>query len=152
MARSARLDVPLVKQIRTMECWYASACMVCYYFEIGPRLGVPKAWADNKGLPFADFATLAKTEGLTAVPFPQNHQWDAEELALILLTKGPIWAWGMWDGASHIVVITGIDQGKVYFNDPSGPRRRETSLADFNAKLVRNYPKGSEPLMVYARR
>jgi len=151
MPRSVLLKVSLVKQHRSMECWYAAACMVCYYFEVGPRLGVPKAWSDNRGLPLADFSTLAKTEGLKPVPFPQNHQWDQDELALILQTRGPIWAWGMWDGLSHIVVLTGVDQGQVHFNDPSGPRRRTMNLASFNAKLVRNYPAGSDPLMVKAR-
>jgi cysteine protease avirulence protein AvrRpt2 len=152
MAKNVKLVVPLVKQDRSMECWYAAACMVRYYFEAGPRLGVPKAWADNKGLPMADFATLAKNEHLVSVPFPSNRQWSQDDLAVVLETKGPIWAWGMWDGVSHIVVLTGVEDGNIHYNDPSGPKRRTMSLAHFNAKLIRNYPSGSPSLMVAAAR
>src|SRR5437899_205118 len=113
MAKSIRLNVPLVRQDRSMECWYACVCMVCYYHVAGPRRGVPAAWKANKGLPFENFATLARGENLKPVPFPSNHEWTQDELHAILSTSGPIWAWGLWVGLSHIVVITGVDAGNV---------------------------------------
>jgi len=58
----------------------------------------------------------------------------------------------MWDGVSHIVVLTGVEDGNIHYNDPSGPKRRTMTLAHFNAKLVRNYPSGSPSLMVAAAR
>lgn len=43
------LDVPFVSQLNYgggsndyTGCWYCSACMVAYYFEQGPRMGVPE--------------------------------------------------------------------------------------------------------------
>ena len=58
-----RLEVPRVAQDRSMDCWYAAACMVSYYFRPGPRLGLPKTWAANKGIGPTRFADLAATEG-----------------------------------------------------------------------------------------
>ena len=38
------LDVPYVPQTGDPTgCWYASACMIGYFFEVGPRMGVPRA-------------------------------------------------------------------------------------------------------------
>src|SRR5690348_4477784 len=34
----------VLKQHGFMACWYASACMVAYYREAGPRLGLPEKW------------------------------------------------------------------------------------------------------------
>ena len=48
---SIYLDVPYVSQLNygggmndPTGCWYASACMVSFYFEAGPRLGVPEIY------------------------------------------------------------------------------------------------------------
>src|SRR5215217_3459658 len=45
-----KLQVPLVKQHASMECWYAAACMVAYFRRPGPRLGLPKKWEANQGI------------------------------------------------------------------------------------------------------
>ena len=150
MGENVQLSVPLIDQARTMDCWYAAVNMVCKYHVIGPRNGVPAAWKANEGLPFEDFATLAAGEHLVPIKFPKAFEWTEGELAKILRTSGPIWAWGEWFGASHIIVVTGVSNGQVLVNDPDGPKRRQLGLADFNKKVVRNYPKDAYPLMVYA--
>lgn len=147
--KTVRLDVPLVRQDRSMECWYASVCMVCYFHLAGPRYGVPVAWTANKGLPLANFSTLAQNEHLEPVAFAKDFRFTADELCDVLRRQGPIWAWGMWFGLSHIVVVTGVENGNVLVNDPDGPKRTRFGVAQFNKKVVRNYPKGSDPLLVY---
>ncbi len=47
---SIKLDVPLVKQLCNMSCWYASVCMVTYYREAGSRLGLSDKWNENTGI------------------------------------------------------------------------------------------------------
>lgn len=149
MGDVVRLSVPLIRQAQTRDCWYAAVNMVCKYHVAGPRNGVPSAWMANKGLPFPDFSTLAAGEHLVPIVFPAAYDWKDAELAKILREDGPIWAWGYWFGQSHIVVVTGIDKGQVLVNDPDGPAARQFSITDFNRKVVRNYPLGTYPLMVY---
>ena len=132
---SVRLNVPLVFQKLRMSCWYASACMVAYYREAGPRLGVPERWIENKGLVASEFIRLAQAEGLKSIKRPQSAL-TAQHLEVFLRNYGPIWCAGRWDGLGHIVVLTGVDGRKVYINDPN-PRkgRREQSLVWFNQNL-----------------
>lgn len=144
-----RLDVPLIGQVRDKDCWYAAVNMVCKFHVEGPRNGVPTAWRNDEGLPFADFSTLARGEHLIPLKYPQGFMCTEENLSAALKAWGPIWAWGMWFGASHIVVLTGVERGTVFMNDPDGPRRKEMGLADFNTKLERRLPPGTAALMVY---
>ena len=134
---SIKLNVPLVTQIKNMECWYASACMVAYYRSAGPRLGLPDKWTPNHGIGLADFVRLAQAEGLKAVPTPSSDL-NALQVEAMLRNFGPIWCAGRWDGVGHIVVLTGIDGDTVYINDPNPSKRARTeTLAGFNQKLDR---------------
>jgi hypothetical protein len=131
-----QLNVPLVAQMREMDCWYAGACMVAYYYEAGPRLGLPARWAENKGiLPDTnDFPALAKTEGLVSVVAP-NRVWTESNLTKLLQDFGPIWCVGGWYGFGHVVVLTGVDETNVHINDPDGGVAKVQSIAWFNQKL-----------------
>ena len=114
-----RMDVPLVPQARNNSCWYAAACMVSYYREAGPRLGMPKVWQANKGISVAQESALAKNEGLSTFPLPKSKDFSEAGLYAALKQAGPLWSAGNWDGEGmHIVVLTGIDGGNVFFNDP----------------------------------
>lgn len=114
-----RMNVPLVPQARNSSCWYAAACMVSYYREAGPRFGVPMVWQENKGISLAQESALARHEGLTAFPLPKSRKFSEANIYAALKQAGPLWAGGNWDGdGNHVVVITGIDSGKVYYNDP----------------------------------
>ncbi len=129
------LQVPLVVQRKSMECWYASVCMVAYFREAGPRLGIPEKWAANNGINLVDFITLAKTEGLLSLMTPAQDL-TSQQLEVILSNNGPIWCAGKWDGFPHIVVLTGVDGNTVYINDPNpAKQRRMETLAWFNQKL-----------------
>ena len=82
---SIYLDVPFVSQLgfgdpdKPMNdktgCWYASACMVAYFFEAGPRLGVPEKYDPAKGhtaMKNEEYPTLMVNEHLVAVTLPES--------------------------------------------------------------------------------
>ena len=61
---SIYLQVPYVTQLSQTPgasdptgCWYASACMIGYYFEVGPRLGVPEIYDQGHAATGTDEAT-----------------------------------------------------------------------------------------------
>jgi ABC-type bacteriocin/lantibiotic exporter with double-glycine peptidase domain len=131
------LDVPLVLQKVSMECWYASACMVAYFRRPGPRLGLPDKWIPNNGIGLVDFARLAAVEGLKATTTPTGNL-TAQQIEVLLRNFGPIWCAGRWDGVPHIVVLTGIVGTTVYINDPNPAKRKRVETLDwFNKKLDR---------------
>lgn len=133
-----QLHVPLVPQLRSMSCWYASACMVAYYRKAGPRLGLPQKWQANIGINLNDFVRLAKAEGLKPILVPPG-KLTAVQLGTFLRNWGPLWCAGHWDGFPHIVVLTGVTNDTVSINDPNPARGRRTeSLAWFNQKLDRH--------------
>ena len=135
-----KLDVPLVPQRRQMSCWYASACMVCYYREAGPRLGLPAKWEANCGIKLKDFISLAQSEGLKSIRSPAKSLTE-KQLEVFLINNGPLWCAGRWDGVPHIVVLTGVENGKVFINDPNPQKgKRVESLAWFNLKLDNHVP------------
>lgn len=135
-----RLDVPLVPQARNMSCWYASACMVAYFREAGPRLGLPDVWDANTGLSFGAVANLAKVEGLSVFPQPNVGRFSGADLYAALKQAGPLWCAGMWYGFGHAIVLTGVDGNKVYFNDPApvdkGMKNKKETVDWFNKKLL----------------
>ena len=112
------LDVPLVKQQREMDCWYAAACMLAYYRAAGPRLGLPKVWEANKGL--FSVGPLIEAEQLRVVPRPSNeHKADKFMIFRWLSDYGPIWCAGNWNGVPHVIVLTGIIADFIAINDPA---------------------------------
>lgn len=132
---SVKLNVPLVNQKSIMSCWYASVCMVAYFHEAGPRLGIPSKWAANTGINLSDFIMLAQAEGLKPIKSPAMTLTE-QQLEVFLKNNGPIWCAGKWDGVPHIVVLTGVENGNVYINDPSPTKgQRVETLAWFNQKL-----------------
>lgn len=98
------LDVPYVPQTGDPTgCWYASACMIGYFFEVGPRLGVPQLYTRNlpqalqrflgvtaatghvatgtaqaqylmQGTGMSEHEALARNENLTPVPHCDHAQ------------------------------------------------------------------------------
>lgn len=130
-----KLDVPMVVQMKNMSCWYASCCMVAYYHVAGPRLGLPEKWAANNGIGLKDFIRLAQAEGLTALRSPAGPLSE-QQLTVFLRNYGPLWCAGQWDGVGHIVVLTGVESGNVYINDPNPAVKRRVETIDwFNKKL-----------------
>lgn len=140
------LDVPLVGQVRNMDCWYAAVCMIAYYRAPGPRLGMPRHWLADSGVQPSELPRLARIEGLSTVPRPSNsHRIDKYGIFRWLLDYGPLFCVGDWFGFGHAIVITGIDGDTIHINDPddgvggdAGSRKTNT-VAWFNQHLWWKY-------------
>ena len=135
-----KLAVPLVGQTQSMSCWYASACMVNYYFEAGPRLGLPKVKEANLGVNNNQIEQLAKVEGLKNLG-SSTHEFSAASLMDHLRKYGPIFAPGTYFGKRHVIVVTGASDdsgGTVYYNDPDyEDSGQEDDVSWFNTNRAR---------------
>lgn len=147
-------------------CWYASACMVGYYFGAGPRMGVPELFKQNlgKGLferlfkrKLGHFATgsneanklspnhhalLAKREHLAPVKGCQGaHDYTVDELEDLLRKGGPIffyWTKSHAGGSyGHASVVIGVKNKEVIYHDPESAPNARMSIAEFNARRQR---------------
>lgn len=155
------LDVPYVPQLRIgghlpghpthseqNGCWYASTCMVGYFWEAGPRLGVPAQYADNPQDPKpmgARYSELMANEHFASVPLPGNNTWTADALMDVLGSRGPCYvrrgfrnAAGQLTGGHAIVLIganNSLDQVAVLdpWNDADNPTGFKLfTVAQFN--------------------
>lgn len=136
-------------------CWYASTCMVGYFWEYGPRMGVPEQYAPNPAdpLPMGErYATLKKNEHFEGVPLPSTKKWTMYKLYNVLEHHGPCYvrrgyvdkATGTLSGG-HAVVLIGanlLDKTVCildpwYSKDKGGAGadkwRQHHPIADFNA-------------------
>jgi len=141
------LDVPLVGQVRQMDCWYAGTCMLAYYREAGPRLGLPARWLADSGVDVPQWARLAQVEGLKPVVRPSNvHSTDKFGIFSWLSSYGPIMAFENWYGFGHAIVLTGIDGDTISINDPDDQkggddgRRTTETVSWFNSHQYWQYP------------
>jgi hypothetical protein len=153
---SIYLDVPFVSQLGYGDpdnpmndrtgCWYASACMVAYFFEAGPRLGMPEKYDPAKGhsaMKNEEYPTLMANEHLVAVALPQSKAWTGDQIADLLRKFGPLsFGWNKTSLKSgktygHRSVVIGYDEGTsaVIFHDPEKLPNSRLSLKDFNAKF-----------------
>jgi Papain-like cysteine protease AvrRpt2 len=140
-----RLQVPLAAQEKDNCCWHTAAYMIWLYWRehtgrSGPMNTLLADYdvADTTPLSATMFATLAKTVGLQELPLKNQHL----ELDLYgyLTNHGPVWAAGHWFGLGHVIVLTGIDKGKFFFNDPDRGVAKEATVKWFNEKLASQIP------------
>lgn len=136
-----KLKVPVLAQELSMCCWHTSAMMIWQYWQqqtgrIGPMNTVLPVYTANTGLPVSAqaFITLAGKVGLTRLP--SKNTYSSTDLFSLLRDKGPLWCAGVWYGFGHVIVLTGIDGGEVFLNDPDGAQRKSGTLAWFNASLL----------------
>ncbi|MET0308240.1 MAG: papain-like cysteine protease family protein [Sphingomonas sp.] len=151
---SIYLDVPFQSQLKLGDpdnpindvtgCWYASACMIGYYFEVGPRLGVPEKYDPVKQrhsiMMNEDYPKLMANEGLALVPLPTGKQWGGDQLADLLRDYGPLsFGWMKTSKRSgktygHRSVLIGYDDttSEVIFHDPELLPNSRLPLATFN--------------------
>lgn len=133
-----RLAVPLVAQGKDKTCWHASATMLWLYSQsltkrAGPMCTLTDKWSKNEAVYPQEFITLAKRAGLAAISIANYH--TAADLEVLLKKHGPIWCAGYWYGVGHIIVLTGIESGTVYLNDPDQGKEKTGTIAWFNEKL-----------------
>lgn len=129
-------------------CWYASTCMIGYFWEVGPRLGVPAQYAGNPTDPKpmgARYQELATNEHFAPVPLPSNKAWTADGLMDVLGQYGPCYVRRGFRNSSgaltggHAVVLVGANNGnsQVAILDPWKNSKNPTGLrfypvAEFN--------------------
>lgn len=157
------LDVPFVSQLDfggnmhlddPTGCWYATACMIGYAFEEGPRQGVPELF--SRPLPQADgtirighwqisagwLPTLMKNEHLTEIDggLPRTTMG----LEVLLRFWGPIFMpWLKTAGGhtyGHASCIIGARDDNVIFHDPENAPRSEMPIEELRAKLAPGWP------------
>jgi Papain-like cysteine protease AvrRpt2 len=126
IANTGTQPLPFKNGFGFNACWYAAACMVAYYHEVGPRFGLPNIWAKDLGLEFRKISKLARNEGLEAVPRPQG-EFNGDAWISLLKKHGPIWAAGEFgpNGGMHAIVVTGVRDGIVLYNDPWEPAAKQ---------------------------
>jgi hypothetical protein len=154
---AVKLEVPFVTQLGIggganrrndpTGCWYASVCMVAYYFGAGPRMGLPELFVRDLGggqlghLPTVEsnHELLVQREDLAAVPnCASGHQFSRSELEQLLRTRGPIFFYWMKRASGsrfgHASVIIGVDDaGILTYHDPENAPNSRMQVARFNA-------------------
>lgn len=140
-----KLNVPLHAQQKPNSCWHASSLMIWWYWQqngkgAGPMNTMSGAYdaADTKGIGPSQFITLAEKVGMYKLPVKNQH--TEEDLFSYLRAGGPVWCAGFWFGVGHIIVLTGVGGGKVYFNDPDQGVKKEGTVKWFNEKLANQLP------------
>jgi len=136
-----KMNVPALAQEKSMCCWHTSAMMIWQYWQQqtgrqGPMNTVAPVYNDNTGLSVSAqaFITLASKTGLQRLPAKKTYSND--DLFRLLRDRGPLWCAGVWYGFGHVIVLTGVDGGEVFLNDPDGAQKKTGTLAWFNEKLL----------------
>lgn len=147
------LNVPYVSQVNygnpnnpksdPFGCWYAACSMIAYFYEAGPRLGHPEAFAaghqgkTSRGITAAEYPQFIKNEELRQLKLPTSKSFTAAELEKSLRDHGPLYSRIIVtfknNQYGHIVVVVGMIGDNVIVHDPAkGPNQRYT-LAQFNS-------------------
>ncbi len=136
-----KLEVPVLAQEKSMCCWHTSAMMIWHYWQqktgkSGPMNTVLPVYNADSGLSVSaqEFITLGKTTGLSLLP--SKATYSAEDLFAMLRDWGPLWCAGVWYGFGHVIVLTGIDGGQIFLNDPDGAQKKTGTVGWFNTKLL----------------
>jgi hypothetical protein len=123
--------------------------MVAFFFEVGPRLGVPSMYkpglyghGGHLALSIGAVATLCINEQLEAVP-GAGSALKSSDLEEQLRKSGPLWfAWQKTNkkGSSygHAAVLIGVDDTVATFHDPEDEPKASMSIADLHSKLYKN--------------
>ena len=149
------LDVPFVTQLGfgdpsnpqndTTGCWYSSSCMIAYYFEAGPRLGVPEKYDAVKGrhaaIKVTEYPKLIANEHLAIIPLPTNNEWTVDAIADLLRRYGPLsFSWfkpykGKLYGHRSVIIGCDDQNNQIIFHDPEKLPSSRLTITDFTAKF-----------------
>ena len=133
-------------------CWYASACMVAYFFEAGPRLGMPEKYSAKSGghapMMSEEYPTLMKNENLALIPLPESKRWRSHRLADLLRRNGPLsFGWnkkspisGKFYGHRSVLIGYMKRERKAVFHDPENGPNTRISIDTLNERFRWNNP------------
>ena len=117
-----------------MACWHASARMLAAWKQATIDPLNSKYEADS-GITAAEFIKLATAAGLRTIP-KVNQSYDWRFLDELLTKYGPVWAAGDWNGAPHIIGVTGVDStGLLIVNDPAFSSPQSRNMGWFNEHI-----------------
>jgi ABC-type bacteriocin/lantibiotic exporter with double-glycine peptidase domain len=136
---SKTYNVTTVAQTSNNTCWHASSLMIWYYWQSltnkqGPMNTIADNYKDDQGVTPQQFVNLAGKIGLKKI-FQIPTYCTSQRLEEFLVRYGPLWCAGFWYGVGHIIVLTGVDGEKIFFNDPDGGFKKEGTVTWFNTKL-----------------
>ncbi|MBL4868701.1 MAG: hypothetical protein JKY67_20245 [Pseudomonadales bacterium] len=138
------LNVPLRAQAKDNSCWNASAYMLWLYSQQktgrqGPMATHFDAYAvaDTTPLQYSQFKEFAKQVGLKSLPKKSVH--SSQDLATYLQDYGPILCCGEWFGVGHAIVLTGVGESTVFFNDPDRGVKKNNTVDWWNEKLFSGF-------------
>jgi hypothetical protein len=139
---TVQFDVPALAQEKSMCCWHTSAMMIWRYWQgvsgkEGPMNTVAPVYTANTGLPVSAQAFIVLAEKTSLKALPGKNTYSNADLYASLKQCGPLWCAGYWYGFGHVIVLTGIDEGTVYLNDPDRAQKKTGTLAWFNDKLIK---------------
>ena len=135
VAVAVNLNVPLVATISHTKSWHAAASMVNFYFRPGARFWSPDQEGAGGGVIDNEDFVLARKQGL--MPFYFTGKWEPKLIESVLLSRGPMWCVGRWYGPVGVIVITGVDGDRIFFNDPVEPAVKAEKISWFNQNLAR---------------
>lgn len=134
------LNVPLHAQAKDNSCWNASAYMLWLYSQQktgrqGPMATHFEAYAvaDKTPLQYKQFKKFGQQVGLKSLPKKTVH--SSKDILSYLKDYGPIWCAGTWFGVGHAIVLTGVSDTTVFFNDPDGGIKKNNTVSWWNEKL-----------------
>ncbi len=164
---TVRLNVPFFSQLGIgaspgnpgrddpTGCWYACACMIGAFYEIGPRLGVPELFTRQLGGGRVGHRMLMDTTARTGTPdyfalfMEREHLaanpvsadplmvFDAELIEDLLNRQGPILFFWMKTGRGstigHASVIIGVEGDDIIYHDPERAPGLRMSVSLFNS-------------------
>lgn len=138
------LNVPLHAQAKDNSCWNASAYMLWLYSQQktgrqGPMATHFEAYAvaDTTPLQYEQFKHFGQQVGLKSLPKKSVH--SSKDILSYLQKYGPILCAGEWFGVGHAIVLTGVSDETVFFNDPDGGVKKNNTLSWWNDKLFSEF-------------
>ena len=138
------LNVPVAAQAKDNSCWNAAGYMLWLYSQQktgrqGPMATHFEAYAiaDTTPLDYSQFKHFAKQVGLKSLPKKDTHL--SKDLLSYLQSYGPIWCAGTWFGVGHAIVLTGVSESTIFFNDPDGGVKKNNTVDWWNDKLFSNF-------------
>jgi hypothetical protein len=154
---SIQLDVPYVRQLNIgghagvgwddpTGCWYASVCMIGYFFESGPRMGLPEIFHGGHDALSQDWQDRLpiQREHLRVIRHSDVYQaYTAEAIQDLLANNGPILFYWRKNNYGHASVITGVDDAAgIVYHDPefaqAGGVNVTMNMAAFNLARMFN--------------
>jgi ABC-type bacteriocin/lantibiotic exporter with double-glycine peptidase domain len=131
---SKTILVPDVRQVESFDCGAAATDAVCRYFgRYKPRAYYKKLLGTN-GINGTDPRTIEsflRGEKLKVL----SGDMEIKDLQQLTAAGRPVITLVTFDESGHYIVVTGVDRGRVRYNDPDGGKK-SISIGSFISSWV----------------